>query len=739
LRTRLLCLALAAAPSLAPSLSWAQDKPQPAKPAAKPAAATPGHTVGEVVVTGQGPALQTSIDRRSYDVTKDLQATGGSIGEALRNLPAVQVDPLGNVSLRGDPNVTILIDGKPSSMFEGDSKAQSLQAMPANQIERVEVITNPSAEFRADGTAGIINLVTKKARGAGATGSAKLTAANHGRMTASLNGGYNSKTLSVSGDLNLRHDNQLSHTVDDRHLFDVAAGGFDEIRQTQVQYSQLDFDSARAAIDYDLSPKTRLSAEIRGTYIDVTYGGPAQFVDSDPAGATTSLFERDLDLHQLRANGVASATLRHSFAEPGRELTVSLTSDVTNDDRTRAGRTLSFTPPAPASFDKQRLNYDYDRTQLKADYVHPMGEGATLKAGLDLEYDDNSYRNLGTRGPAAEGQAFDPSLSNLFLFRQSIDQAYVTYERPFGDLTVLAGLRAEDVRIDLDQATVGRKDRNAYTRFYPSLHLSWTLDDRQKLTASYSHRVQRPNPLQFNTFPILLDPVNLRAGNAGLKPQETHSFEAGYEYRSGPTIYLATLYYRENFNGFSDVVRDIGNGVFLTTAANISKSRTVGADLVANGRLSKSLTYNVSSTIGWTEIDPQPLGSPTTRSAVSLSGRGNLTWQVTPKDLVQFNGFLNGKQLTSQGFFEPLGALNIGYRHKFDDRFAFVLTVQDMLHNLKFTQVIDTPTLKVRNATFLNSRQIQAGFTWTFGGGKPRDPGFDFGAGGGGGGPGGPP
>jgi len=243
--------------------------------------------------------------------------------------------------------------------------------------------------------------------------------------------------------------------------------------------------------------------------------------------------------------------------------------------------------------------------------------------------------------------------------------------------------------------------------------------------------VQRPNPLQFNTFRLLLDPLSYRAGNAYLKPQETHSYEVGYEFRGSPTLYLATLYYRENFNGFADVVRDIGNGVVLMTTENVSKSRSAGLELVANGKLTKDLSYNLSTNLYWTEIAPQALGAPDTRSAVTASGRANLSWQATSKDLIQLNAFLNGKQLIPQGYYDPFGLLNLGYLHKFDDRLAFVFTAQDLLHTVRFRQVLDTPILKERSTGNFDSRQFQAGFIWTFGGGRARDPGFDFGNGGG--------
>jgi len=715
--------ALAAA--FVPCVATAQ--PAPAQRAAPPGAARPAApTVGEVVVTGAAPTVSTSIDRKSYSVTGDLQAQTGSIGDALRNIPSVEVDVQGNVSLRGDSNVTILIDGKPSTLFQGEGKGQALQTLPADRIERVEVITNPSAEFRADGTGGIINLISKTAKGAGRTGSLRITAGNADRVVASASTGYNSKNLTASGDLSYRHDGQKQETVEDRQRFDAAGGGFDDIVQDQSGHLTIDTVTGRGAFDYDLDEKTRIGGELRGNYTDFKVRNLSHFDETDVSGATTQTFDRALILDQERANGAVAASLRRKFAGEGHQLTLNLSYEATNDDRVRGGITSPIFPSIPVSFDKQRLNYDYRRTDFKGDYVRPMGEGATFKAGFDLQFDDNSYGNRGFRGPSAGSLGPDPTLTNLFLFEQSLTQAYVTYERRFGDLTVLAGLRVEDVQIDLNQVTQGQKDENDYAKAYPSLHLAWKLSDAKQLTASYSHRVQRPDPLQFNSFRFLLDPLNYRAGNPRLKPQETHSFEIGYQDRDGSSFRQATLFYRENFNGFADVVQDLGGGIFLTTSENIAKSRSVGVELIANGKFSPTLSYSVSATPSWTEIEPQPLGSPTSRSAFTGSGRASLNWQATPGDLLQLQGFMNGKRLTPQGYVSPMAGVNLGYRHKLNEKVSLIFTAQDLFSTLRYKQVIDTPLLKSHLRQDFNSRLFLAGFTWNFGGGRQRDQGFDF-------------
>jgi outer membrane receptor protein involved in Fe transport len=288
------------------------------------------------------------------------------------------------------------------------------------------------------------------------------------------------------------------------------------------------------------------------------------------------------------------------------------------------------------------------------------------------------------------------------------------------------------VLIDIDQVTSKLRAENDYFRAYPSLHLAYKLSDEQRVSASYSRRVQRPQAYDLNPFRIYVDPFNYREGNPDLGPQVTDSFEAAWQRRGGGTFYLATLYYRQSRDGVTDVVRDLGDGVLLTTRENLGESRSGGLELVANGRLTKAVTYNVSGNVYWNEIEARRLGFTGTRSGYSLGGRANLNWQVTPKDFIQLNGFMNGERLTPQGHREAMGMLNLGYRRKINDKLSAVVTVQDALDSFRDVVVIDTPVLRDRVERRGNVRGVFVGFTWTFGGQgqKPREPAFDFGGGG---------
>ena len=630
----------------------------------------------------------------------------------------------GNVSLRGDGNVTILIDGKPSSLFEGDNKAQALQSLPADSIERVEVITNPSAEFRADGSAGIINLITKQAKGPGVTGSIRLTAGDGPRYAASASGGYNSGNLSAAGELSLRHDVQKLEQTDDR-LQLAPGGGYDSIDQSQVLNFQINSLTGRGSVDYDLTPRTRIGLETHGNFTNFRLEGPTRFVADLAGSGPGSSFERQLAVDQRRAAAEVSVSLRRKLAGDG-DFTTSLSYEGINDGRARSGHTYDISPSAPDAFDQQLIDNHLRHLELKGDLTQPFSDMSKLKLGFDVESFENAYGNRGFAGPGLGVLAPDPTLTNLFEFRQTISAAYATYERPIGDLTVLAGLRVEDVRIHLDQVTLGQADENDYLRAYPSVHLGWKLSEAQQLTASYSHRVQRPDPNDFNSFRFLLDPLNYRSGNPGLKPQQTQTFELGYAYRQAPVVLLATLFYRQNRDGVADVLRDLGGGVYLSERANLAQSRSAGLELVANGKLTSSLSYGVNATLGWARLDSLGPAYAPTRTAAIPSGHGSLTWQATTDDLFQLNGFINGKRLTPQGYSDAMIGADLGYRHKLTDKLSVTITAQDILHSFRGFQANDTPILIERVKTDFDTRQLRVALTWTFGGGRQRDPGFDF-------------
>jgi outer membrane receptor protein involved in Fe transport len=707
----------------------------PAK--AAPAAKDPGNkTVDAVTVTGASQnGYRSSIDRRSYGVANDLATTTGAISDALKNIPSVEVDVNGNVSLRGDTNVTILIDGKPSGLFKGASAAQALQAMPADSVERVEVITNPSAAFSPEGSAGVINLITKQTRKPGKSGSLRVNLGTSGRENAGMTLAYNSNKLTLSADANARRDTTDGHGGDSRTILDGHGDVLSSSESHYVQRGGQDQRSARTGVDYDLTDATRLSGELRYFHFGVDADSHTPFQGFGPTGAATTAFNQHFNIKIQHDTDAAQASLRHKFAGDDHVLTVNLSRERTDEDRTNILDQVFSLPAAPDFFTRLRSRSTLTLTEAKADYTWPLPDEAKLKAGYDLRIDENDYDNVGVRGTGPADIGPDPTQTNLFLYKQTINAAYATYERRFGEWTALAGLRLEEVQLNLDQVTANLVHDTAYFKVYPSLHLAYQFDPDKQLILSYSKRVQRPNPQDLNPFRVENDPLNFRSGNADLQPQITHSFEAGYQYKAGQTFYLATLYYRQNEHGVTDVLSNLGNGVFLASKANLSESKAAGLELVANGHLTKTLSYNVSTNLYWNQIDAtgrglgQVVDFARRRSGFQQGGRANLNWQPTPNDQVQLGLQLNAKRLLPQGYSDPNALTFLGYRHKFNDSLSLVVTAQDLFGTFHYGTTIDTPTLRERYAGKPAIQAAFIGFNWNFGqpSKKPRDQGFDFG------------
>ncbi|HEX6859969.1 MAG TPA: outer membrane beta-barrel family protein [Caulobacteraceae bacterium] len=691
-------------------------------PAAALAQEAPATTVGGVTVTAAPQQYRSSIDRKSYSVANDLQATTGSVADVLRNVPSVEVDVQGNVSLRGDQSVTILVDGRPSGMFEGEGRADALMQMPADQIDRVEVMTNPSAAFKPEGSGGVINLVTKKNRKPGVTGSVRANVGSEGGYSGGISGAYNSEKLTVSGDASTRHNEHDSRSTNERER--LVGDEWVQSRTVSTGTSEREGRNLRGSVEYNLDARTQLTAEVRNRAFGMTSHG-VETREGDEAS-----YRRIGEQGFERSGTELSTGFNRSFKGLDHELTVDLSREWSEGERTSRYLRTDQIPAAPEVFEDTRNENDRVRTELKADYKRPLPHDAKLNVGYEFELSENEYDNRGLVGPSADELAVDPARTNLFRYDQQIHSVYGTYERPFGKLTAQVGLRAEQTNVDINQVTSGITGSNDYFRLYPSLHLGYELDDNNVLRASYSERVRRPRDNDLNPYRVYIDPFNYRQGNPYLEPEETGSFELGWEYRKGQTFYNATAFYRQSEGGVTDVVQDIGDGVLLTTRENLGQGRSGGLELVANGRLSPTLTYNASTTASWREIDASRLGFDENRSGWSVGGRANVNWQPTSKDFFQANAMVMGKRLQAQGYTEPTGTLNLGYRRKVNDKLSLVATANDVLDTFQMRSVTDTPTLHDVTDRQMRGRSFMIGFTYALGAGRQqkrqRDPGFEF-------------
>lgn len=382
-----------------------------------------------------------------------------------------------------------------------------------------------------------------------------------------------------------------------------------------------------------------------------------------------------------------------------------------------------------SNFERIRNAIDREDYTLKLDYRRPVGTDQSINLGYQGDARSSAFDFTGAFGPAPDALLPAPGLTNAFEYDETIHALFGTYRFKLGSLDTQAGLRLEQVDTRLDQITDGARFDRGYFRAYPTLHLNYELSDEETVRASYSRRIQRPSAQDLNPYTIYLDALNRRRGNPLLLPEVTDSFELGLQHRKSGTFYSVTGFYRRSTGGVTDIISDIGDGVFLTTRANLATATRVGAELVANGRLSEKLTYNASATLLRHEIDPRIGGVSDPRSITTGTARVSLSWQPTPKDFFQLNATYAGRQLLPQGYRESGAVLNLGYRRKVNARLSLLVTAQDVLDSARQEVVFESPSLRDHIEQRGPGRIVFFGISYNFGGttGRQRqDPGFDF-------------
>ncbi|MFT4911432.1 MAG: outer membrane receptor protein involved in Fe transport [Brevundimonas sp.] len=736
IRLKTLLLTGAATMVLAPPV-LAQTAPPPAPAlAATPATEEPpaeaASAVADVVVTARATDVRTSIDSVSYSLANDLQATTGSLADALRNVPSVDVDPQGNVSLRGDSGVTILVDGRPSGVLSGEGRAQALLQLPADQYARIEVMTNPSAAYSPEGSGGVINLVTKPrtARpGTQTTGSIRANVGDNGRWNLGGSGSWQKDKLTLSGDLSYRVDpNRFGFNRLREQLDPVTGAVVSTTRNDQATVSDQTGTVGRFAVDYRLSDRTQLTGELRGVAFEGDRGGPGLFETRDAGGTVTGAYARDDSSAFRFRNGGATARLLHRFDEAGHEWSGELRYDVNDIENAGLALTRFLVPAGTDLVERNDQAQNQVTLGFTSAYVRPTADGGKVRLGYEVTGVRPDQEVTFSRGPSAGTLAVVPGLSNRFEARQTVHALYGTWERPLTEaFSAQAGLRLEQADIRVEDLTGGTSASQDYFRAYPTAHLQYQLSETQTLRASYSRRIQRPQPGQLNPFVSYGDPLNRRSGNPDLEPQETDSFEAMWQKRQGSTFYQLTAYLRDTDKAFTETVTDLGGGVLLTRPENLGGRRDTGLEATANGQLHASLRYSASVNVFRQAIDAGGIAGGGDRSATLASGRASLNWQPTPTDFVQLSGFWQGDSLLAQGRREGGGMVNLGYRRKLSETLSLNVTGRDLFNGFNSASVYETPLFRERTEQNIRLRAFYIGLSWSLGAGPRRQPEqFDF-------------
>ncbi len=688
--------------------------------------------LGEVEVVAKRPQMRFEIDRKVFDATQDIAAEGGSASDLLSNIPSVEVDNEGSVSLRGNSSVTIWINGKASGLT-ADNQADILDMMPAGDIKQVEVITNPSARYSPEGTAGIINIILKDDRKPGYYGSVKVGADTDGGYQASGNINYSSSKVDAYANLNYRNREFKGGGITSR-LNTTDNSFLDQTNDSKRQHNNW---FGRFGATWHITKSDDLAFNVTG----MTGGGDNSenihynSIDSQKNTIYTSdritSGDSDMKMYNLELNYV------HKFSENS-----NIDLMVSNNQWRRDGMNIFrqstvYTDPSQTAnplYQTQENDIKDKTWEVQADYTNKISDMARIEAGYKGTFLRNASPVDTYTGTTAEDIRQDESLYNRFLYNQDVHALYMTYGGKWNKLSYQAGLRGEYWRVDtrsldFDQEFNGKASETFekdYFKLFPSAFISYALPKNNELQVNYTRRLRRPWGGQLNSFRNISDASNISFGNPELTPEYSHSFELNYikSWESGHTLSLSG-YYRST----DDVIQRIRflnmeDNVMYTTSENVAKSQASGLEIVGKDKLFKILDLTTTVNLYYSKLDgfsylPQGAETPVIGDTdesfawnVRMIANLSLPWGVS----LQGTGNYNSKQLMAQGHREPNYSVDLGLRKSFlSDKLTLSINARDLLDSRKFRTVTAGDGFWQDSENWRGGRRVGFTLTYNFG------------------------
>jgi outer membrane receptor protein involved in Fe transport len=681
-------------------------------------------TMDEVTITGERNMMINKIDRKVFNVQKDISAQTGTVTDILQTIPSVSVDMDGNISLRGSGTVTILINGRPSVM----TGMANLDQMPASMVERIEIITNPSAKYQPDGTAGIINIVLKKQRKAGFNGVLGANAGNRERFNTNIQLNYNTGNVNLFGSYGFRHDNRLRSGELSSQSIDTATNESVYLDQNTSGKAIPSSQLGRLGMDWAITGKD--AAGISGTYNyrQVKRDDEAWSQYQNNEQVPSEEFTRTMNGIEAQESAGLAAFYEHTFNREQEHLfraDFEYQGDVETEDGNYT--TVYKFPVYPNGMDQTHGNNAERQITLSLDYSRPLWKNAALETGYqgEVQLSDQDTKVLHWE---PDGWVTDTTAGNSFSGSQAIHALYTTLSYTWKKFSVMGGLRAEETLLNLDFKTADTTSDDSYFAIYPTLHMSLALGENE-VQLNYSRRINRPDVEDLNPAPEYRDPRNIFVGNPNLKPEDIHSFEAGYALHKDNLGLVPTLFYRYKVNGFTMVTSNLNDTVLVTTMENLNKDQSAGLDLSGSWSIAKIANLNFSASGFYSQIDASDIGYSSNKNTFSWNAKLYASVSITKTTLFQVNGQYRSKALTAQGMREPSWVLNLGLRQDlWKKKVSIIYTVSDIFGSQVFRNTVDTPELVQRSMRKRDGRVMYLGFVYNFGtnGKKAKEAKFEF-------------
>ncbi|MDR1896476.1 MAG: TonB-dependent receptor [Prevotellaceae bacterium] len=683
----------------------------------------------KVEISGIRSQMKIDIDKKVFNVDQNIASSGGNASDVLSNIPSVEVDNEGEVSLRGNAAVTIWINGKASGL-SADNRAQILEQLPAENIEKIEVITNPSAKYSPEGTAGIINIVLKQNRKAGYFGSVQAGIDIYGKYNASANINYSNSKLETYASLGYRERKHRGGGNSYRlNISDTDTTFLDQHTNTTGDRHNL---FGRLGLTWHLTTKDHFTLNGFGMFgggmnsstINYTSDIPDSYLQS------TRLTNADNDM----VGGNFELGYKHDFSERSNiDFTASYNKWGMKNSSVFEQTSIYENNRTTSSYQKQTGDIGPHNWDFQLDYTNSFNDNNKIEAGYKGTLGRESSPVETYSGTNRDNAVPTTELFNEFIYNQDIHALYSTYSGRLSDFGYQLGLRGEYSNINTRSLGYNQTKsdvlpyKNDYLSLFPSVFISYSLPKDNELQVNYTRRITRPRGRELNSFKNITDSTNISFGNPYLSPEFSNAFELNY-IKSWQNHILSFSGYYHSTDGVIQRIRFIDDNIMKTTFENITRTSSTGAEIVLKNRLFKILDLTTTVNLFHYKLDGFSYLPENTTVPVIGTAQEDFSWKakliasfVLPKSLsIQITGDYNAKQPIAQGYRKANYSLDAGIRKTFSNIISVSISGRDLLDSRRRHSVTSGMGFIQDSENWREGRQASLTVTYNFGNTRPK-------------------
>lgn len=678
----------------------------------------------EVEVIAEKSTVEIRLDKKIYNVGKDMTVKGGNAADVLDNVPSVSVDVEGNVSLRGNDNVRILIDGKPSGLV-GLSSTEALRQLPADAIQKVEVITSPSARYDAEGTAGILNIILRKGKNLGYNASVNLNAGYPDNFSISTNQNYRGKKVNIFSNIGYNYSDAPGNAINNTEYLS-ATSPYKFLEEDRKFDRQANGINLNGGIEFFIDDKSTLTTSIvyRKSDEDSKINN---YTDYFNASKLLTRKNERIELENENDNTIEfSANYTKNFSKDGHKLTIDLQAQNSNEDANSSITDNDIFPSITSPvYDRTSTNESEKSYLAKLDYILPIGENSQFEFGYKSDFNKNNTDYV-VEELINNTWINDLNFSNELVFDENVHAVYTQYGSKKGKFSYLFGMRYEYSDVNISLKTTNENFDKNYDGFFPTANFSYELTDDQNVTFGYSKRLRRPHGRQLNPFKSKTSETNIFVGNIDINPTYTNAYDLGYLKRWGKFSLNTSVYYNHSTGNFEMVTYESGNTynglpILIRTFINLSTNDRYGYELTASYNpyewLRLNGSFNMFKSITDGEYEGKSYDSEDVSTVARFNSRITLPKKIDFQTTVMYRGPQEGAFTNAKGMFTANLAFS---KDVMNDNGTIALNISDLFNTRKREMTSKTDRTITDSEFQWRERQTMLSFTYRFNQNKKR-------------------